>query len=252
MYDSRYGDSHHQDSSNLHPQLTDGDAAEPDGAMGDDTVHEEWSDQTLYQGLRQHDLCALEALIQRYAREMTYYIRVVLAGIGTTQDAEECANDLFVVAWREIESLDPARGTLRAWLSMRAKFLALDKRRQLARRGVTVSLDVATGAVTALGEESRAETLPSTLIDNSIEQVAERHEQREVLNAMLRALSDTDRTLVYLRYLNYKTPEEISATTGLTRHSIDTKLWRARKVMREALTAIEGQGNERTRALRRP
>ena len=61
-------------------------------------MHEEWTDEALYKGLVAREARALEALIRRYSREMSYFIRLVLDGVGTPQDAEECANDLFVAA----------------------------------------------------------------------------------------------------------------------------------------------------------
>src|SRR5205807_10348618 len=97
-------------------------------------VRQDWSDDDLAQRLHERDPEALETLISRYSREIFYFIRVVLDGIGVTQDAEECVNDLFVAVWQEIDSFDPIRGTLRTWLTMRAKYIALDRRRQLCRR----------------------------------------------------------------------------------------------------------------------
>ena len=97
-------------------------------------VRQNWSDDDLAQRLQQRDPEALEALISRYSREVYYFIRLVLDGIGVSQDAEECVNDLFVAIWQEIDTFDPERGTLRTWLTMRAKYIALDRRRQLCRR----------------------------------------------------------------------------------------------------------------------
>src|SRR5215831_965957 len=93
-----------------------------------------WSDEDLAQRLQQRDSEALETLISRYSREVFYFIRLVLDGVGVAQDAEECVNDLFVAVWQEIETFDPGRGTMRTWLTMRAKYIALDRRRQLVRR----------------------------------------------------------------------------------------------------------------------
>src|SRR5713101_929444 len=97
-------------------------------------VRQDWSDGDLAQRLHERDTEALETLISRYSREVFYFIRLVLDGIGVAQDAEECVNDLFVAVWQEIDSFDSTRGTLRTWLTMRAKYIALDRRRQLSRR----------------------------------------------------------------------------------------------------------------------
>src|SRR6266699_493864 len=97
-------------------------------------VRQDWSDDDLAQRLHERDPEALETLISRYSREIFYFIRIVLDGVGVTQDIEECVNDLFVAVWQEIDTFDASRGTLRTWLTMRAKYIALDRRRQLCRR----------------------------------------------------------------------------------------------------------------------
>src|SRR6266702_1307707 len=97
-------------------------------------IRQDWSDEDLAERLHRRDPEALETLIFRYSRELFYFIRLVLDGVGVTQDAEECVNDLFVAVWQEIDTFDPVRATLRTWLMMRAKYIGLDRRRQLCRR----------------------------------------------------------------------------------------------------------------------
>src|SRR5690242_8690686 len=103
--------------------------------MQDCQAEDIWLDeQRLIHGLRAHDPLSLEALINQYSRELFYFARLVLGGAGSVQDAEECLNDLFVVVWQEFDSFDPARGSLRTWLMMRTKYIALDCRRRLLRQ----------------------------------------------------------------------------------------------------------------------
>lgn len=212
-------------------------------------MHDSWPDDALYRGLMSQNPRALEALIQRYSREMTYFIRLVLDGIGTAQDAEECVNDLFVAIWQEIESFDAARGALRTWMTMRGKFIALDRRRQLQRVHTAVtSLDggLADGRSTG---DSRAAEMPLALADErSLEGQLEQRERREELRLALISLSELDRTLVYLRYFHLADTEEICRRTKLTRHAVDTRLWRARKQLRDVLDALEEQAHGRNRA----
>ncbi len=212
-------------------------------------VQDDWPDDALYAGLVARDQAALEALIQRYAREITYFIRSLLNGVGTAQDAEECANDLFATAWHEIESFTPSRGSLHTWLTMRAKYIALDRRRQLQRRQATVtSLDGET-TVNRNGDTRTGERHVAQLTDHNMEGILEQRERGEELRAALEALPDLDRYLVYMRYFRLASTEDISAKTGLSRHAIDTRLWRARKTLRDAL---EEQTYERVRALKQP
>jgi RNA polymerase sigma-70 factor (ECF subfamily) len=68
-----------------------------------------------------------------------------------------------------------------------------------------------------------------------MEHLIEQGERREELRMALAMLPELDRQLVYLRYFKFATTEELAAKTGLTRHAVDTRLWRARKNLREAL-----------------
>jgi len=210
-------------------------------------VHEEWTDEALYKGLVAREARALEALIRRYSREMSYFIRIVLEGVGTLQDAEECANDLFIAAWREIDSYDAARASLRTWLTMRAKYIALDKRRQVQRRHAgVISLD---GERKQSSGESNGSEVPALyLSDNSMEGLVEQQERREELEGALNELNSLDRRLVLMRYFQLTPTEQICAETGLTRQAIDTRLWRARKVLRDTLG---GHSHERVRPVRK-
>ncbi len=204
-------------------------------------MHDDWPDDALYAGLMARNSQALEALMRRYSREMSYFIRLVLDGVGTSQDAEECANDLFVAAWQEVDTFDPDRGSLRTWLTMRAKYIALDRRRQIQRwQGGTLSLD---GASTSDGESRGVPcgTLASQAASVSMESEVERRERREELGRALLSLPELDRRLVYMRYFRLSTTEEIARSTGLTRQAIDTRLWRARKALREALGEYVGE-----------
>ncbi|GCE17906.1 sigma-70 family RNA polymerase sigma factor [Dictyobacter kobayashii] len=210
-------------------------------------VRHEWSDEDLAQKLHDRDPEALETLISRYSREVFYFIRLVLDSVGVTQDAEECVNDLFVAVWQEIDTFDATRGTLRTWLTMRAKYIALDRRRQLCRRqthNVQSADEIrqwnssdTNGNRRSSGwgyeQEARA-TLPPHP-EASMENLLEQSERREELRLALATLPELDRFLIYHRYFKFASTEELAAKTGLTRHAVDTRLWRARKSLREAL-----------------
>lgn len=207
-----------------------------------------WSDEDLAKRLQERDLEAFETLISRYSREIFYFVRLVLDGIGVAQDAEECVNDLFIIVWQEINTFDSERGTLRTWLTMRAKYIALDRRRQLCRRQALhvqsadeyrqwSASDTYGGGnkLAGLGgyDDTRV-TLPPHP-EASMETLLEQSERREELRLALAMLPELDRYLIYQRYYKYASTEELAAKTGLTRHAVDTRLWRARKSLKETL-----------------
>lgn len=210
------------------------------------------ADEALWRGLQARDAHALEALIARYAHEVAYFVRIILDGVGTAQDAEECVNDLFVTVWEDADSFDPTRATFRTWLTMRAKYIALDRRRQMQRRveGLRESAPSTSGmpGVWSAYRQGRPLADPTSLSD-SVEGLMERRERQQELRRALESLPELDRLVVYLRYFRLASADEIAARTGLTRRAVDTRLWRARKALRETLEAFEEQTHGRVPAL---
>ena len=207
--------------------------------MAEDT----WQDERcLIHGLRAHDPLSLEALIQQYSRELFYIARLILAGAGSAQDAEECLNDLFLIAWQEIDAFDPARGSLRTWLQMRTRYIALDCRRYLLRRQSSNMATVVLHEVYDLPQDHRSldslefpQGMPSWLTTAGADVVLEQQERLEELSHALEDLPAFDRFLIDLRYFQCTSMQGIAARTGLTRHALEARLWRARKVLRVRL-----------------
>jgi RNA polymerase sigma-70 factor, ECF subfamily len=131
---------------------------------------------------------------------------------------------------------------------MRAKYVALDRRRHLLRRFGGAAHGSA-GSANARGVEVESlATAASTSSGESPEGILEAQEQHERLRLALELLPELDRLLVYLRYFHLATTEEIEARTGLTRRAIDTRLWRARRTLREELEVLEERNHGRVRA----
>jgi RNA polymerase sigma-70 factor (ECF subfamily) len=128
---------------------------------------------------------------------------------------------------------------------MRAKYIALDRRRQLCRRQVhnvqsadenrQWNITDSSGARNASGWglDSRVTLYPHQEV--SMENLLEQSERREELRLALATLPELDRFLIIQRYFRFASTEELAAKTGLSRHAVDTRLWRARKSLREAL-----------------
>jgi RNA polymerase sigma factor (sigma-70 family) len=206
-------------------------------------VQDGWLDESrLIQGLRARNPFTLEALIAQYSHELFYFIRLILDGVGSAQDAEECVNDLFVTVWQDFDAFDPARGSLHTWLTMRAKYIALDRRRYLVRRNPSGALAVNHLAdQTSPQERSRSDDLgvPGAALHHlneaNVDALLEQRERRAEVRSALERLPELDRYLVYLRYFQLASIEEIARKTGLSRHAVDTRLWRVRKSLRESL-----------------
>lgn len=78
---------------------------------------------------------AFGTLYDRHAASVTTVARRVL---GTHADVADLVHDVFVEAWQRAGDFDPARGSVRAWLLVRARSRSLDRRKSpsVARRNV--------------------------------------------------------------------------------------------------------------------
>ncbi len=204
--------------------------------------HDGWPDDAIAAGLRRRDTRVLEAIIARFSREIFYFMRMILNNVGSVQDVEECVYDLFFSVWQESDAFDPTRASFRTWLTMRAKYLALDRRRQLVRRqGISVTFSTfdadqeTNDTATSLAERAGRQQAQEAWAEDTLGAMLERREEQARLRDALARLPDTDRHLIYLRYFRLATTDDIAAQTGLSRHAIDTRLWRARARLKEAL-----------------
>lgn len=201
-------------------------------------------DRHLAEGLRRGDTRALEALIQRYAGEIYSLISLILGGLGSPQDAEELTSDLFVVAWRENDEYDAQRASFAHWLRMRAKYLALDRRRRLkrglARTTNELAEEMPTSSLTPPVAWASA-AAGSAVESQSIEEIVEQEERRQALYRALASLPELDRQIIYRRYFRGEAVADIAASTGLTGRAVENRLWRARTALRAILVIQEGQ-----------
>jgi RNA polymerase sigma-70 factor, ECF subfamily len=78
------------------------------------------------------DRPALAALYDRYASLLLAVGRRI---IGDSREAEDLVHDVFLEIWRSAGAYDGDRGTVRAWMVMRMRSRALDRRKapRLAR-----------------------------------------------------------------------------------------------------------------------
>ncbi|HKA88886.1 MAG TPA: sigma-70 family RNA polymerase sigma factor [Haliangiales bacterium] len=90
-------------------------------------------DPTLVTRVAGGDTGALARLYDRYAGMLLALARRML---GDAREAEDLVHDLFLEVWRAAGDYDGARGTVRAWILMRLRSRALDRRKspRLARR----------------------------------------------------------------------------------------------------------------------
>lgn len=94
---------------------------------------------------------------------------------GDRARAEDLVQETLLRAWRHPEALDPARGSVRAWLFTTARHLAIDAWRRPATRAEVVTDTVPD----QLGTDETDRLLQSWLVAEALSQLSQPH--REVL-----------------------------------------------------------------------
>ena len=85
----------------------------------------EW-DARLVAGIARGDTGSLAELYDRYCGSLLAIGHRIL---GERREAEDLLHDVFLEVWQKAADYDAARGTVRAWLVMRMRSRALDRRK---------------------------------------------------------------------------------------------------------------------------
>jgi RNA polymerase sigma-70 factor (ECF subfamily) len=162
-------------------------------------------DARLVRAARDGDEKAFGRLYERYAR----VVHGLLLARAPRADVEDLVQDVFLAAWRRLESLrDPS--ALGGWLSM----IARNRAAEFHRRAVD------------------AVELPDELA--AVETNSSRVEALQVLE-VIRSLPDAYRETLVLRLVEGLTGPEIAERAGLTPASVRVNLHRGMKLLRRKL-----------------
>lgn len=152
-------------------------------------------------------------LVDHYARMIQTLVARI---IDRPEEAEEVAQDVFVKAFRQLDSFG-GRSSFQTWIYRIACNTALSHARRSRRRTTLTGVD-----------ERRLGLLPDEEVERLEEWAA--HERRlEALTRALARLEAEERALVTLFYYEERPVSECAAITGLTENNVKVRLHRIRK-----------------------
>src|SRR5687767_7645752 len=96
----------------------------------DHAVPDGETDSGLVASMARGDRAALGMLYERHASRL---LALLLRILGDRAEAEDLLHDVFLEAWRHAADYSTARGTVSAWLVLRARSRAIDRRRSAPR-----------------------------------------------------------------------------------------------------------------------
>ncbi len=161
-----------------------------------------------------------EAFATLVEREALMVYRVCYRVLGSVSDAEDAAQETFVLAYRALATFR-SQGSLAGWLRRIATRQAL---RQAGRRRPTVHLDP-----TSPGAPFTAAADPARLLMSA--------QEAEDVRRAVGGLPEPYRETVVLRYFGELTLEEIAHATGRPLGTVKTHLRRGLARLRDSLPA---------------
>jgi RNA polymerase sigma-70 factor (ECF subfamily) len=209
-------------ASALLPELhSSARGARPKGARVESDRHE--IERGWVRAMARGERGALASLYDAYAKTM---LALAVRILGDRREAEDVVHDVFLEAWRQSAEYDEQRGSVRAWLLIRLRSRALDRRKS-ARATRVVSVDG--GALAPLAG------------DDDPSQSADFGRVREALAA----LPADQRTVVELAYYEGLSSTEIAARTSAPIGTVKSRAAAALAKLRSGLGDAAEPGSVR-------
>jgi RNA polymerase sigma-70 factor (ECF subfamily) len=175
------------------------------------------------------DMQAFEGLLRRFNRSL---YRVARAIVKDDAEAEDVQQEAMLRAYRALPAFR-GEARLSTWLVRIVVNEALGRLRSRARRGAVLPLHADAPDLSEL--DRPADEIPVSVRQDP-ERAAMRVEMRSLLEARIDALPDAFRVVFVLRALEELSVEETAACLGIPQATVRTRFFRARSLLREALS----------------
>jgi RNA polymerase sigma-70 factor (ECF subfamily) len=174
---------------------------------------------------RQHDEAAVRELIRRNNQRLFRAARAVLRNDA---EAEDVVQETYVKAFTRLQLFE-GRSAFSTWLTRIALNEALGRRR---RQRPTVEM-------ADLAQLGGADIIPfpGAPLPQSPEGSTGRREMQALLEELIDALPDPFRVVFVLREVEDMSTDEVASHLDIKPATVKTRLFRARKLLREALEA---------------
>ncbi len=179
---------------------------------------EQDSETGVFQAVQQGDRYAFEELVGRHSR----WVRgIVFAQLGDETATEDVVQQIWLRLWQQAGTVRDPR-TWRAWLVRIARNAAYDEVRWRRQQREGVARVV-------------AERPPEERTERGPEGEATVEEQKRFVREAIRGLPAIYREPLVLRQLEGWSYQEIGNVLGIPVDTVETRLVRARRLLREAL-----------------
>ena len=175
------------------------------------------SDNELIQKILNQEQDAFVHMIDTYSKLLWVIVGGILGKVGTTQDIEECISDVYVQVWKNPESFNQQKGSLKTFLAIIARSKALDTYRKLSKSKI-VELD---------------EAIKST-DDDLLDYIVDKEMCQELYTA-IESLTEPNKEIVIRRFFFEERPASIAKSTSLPIKEVENRLYQSKLKLREKL-----------------
>jgi len=144
-----------------------------------------------------------------------------LASVCSKQDIEECVSDIFYELYRTQASVDPEKGSLKAYIAVLSKRKAIDAFRKFCRKPKSISVDEFDHELTAS--------------DESVEESVLNGETSALLVREIKALGEPDSQIIIRKYYLGQSTKIIAKALGFKPNTVDKRVSRALIKLKHAL-----------------
>jgi RNA polymerase sigma-70 factor (ECF subfamily) len=185
-------------------------------------------DERLIAAIASGDRDALGELYDRFSPSL---LAVALRMLGSSREAEDVVQDVFLEAWQRARHYDRARGTVRTWLMLRLRSRTLDRIRS-SRRARGISFEELAGSTRA----TASALLPAS---EGNTEAALASLDGDVLRAALAELPEDQRRVLELGYFSGQSCAEIAAVLSVPIGTVKSRMSRAIAHLRARLVPEE-------------
>ena len=168
-----------------------------------------------------------EAVSRLYDRHAPMLLALARRILGSTADAEEVLQEVFLHVWNQSGRYDPARSSVATWLVLLTRSRAIDRLRH--RQVVERTHEPAHAAGAADGADLPRDTSPDGPDAVFI------RERRERVRRELDSLPPEQRQVLEMAFYDGLSQSEIAARAGLPLGTVKTRTLLAMKKLRNAL-----------------
>jgi RNA polymerase sigma-70 factor, ECF subfamily len=192
------------------------------------------SDTSLIERCQRNDITAFNEIVSRYKNKIYNYIYRM---VGNGEDAEDLTQEVFVKMYVALDSFR-SQSSLSTWLYRIAGNLCIDSHRKKSRRDAGFG-----GAITSLDEpfshssSEDAHTREVSDITFEPSKVLASQEMDKQIQEALAKLPEKMRTVVVLHDIEGLHYEEIASVVDCPLGTVKSRLFNARSLLREHLSA---------------